>query len=48
MMNYYEFKQAPFDKSIPPQNLYMTVAHEEGREPHGICHPGEPLCSSYG
>lgn len=29
MMNYYEFKQAPFDKSIPPQNLYMTVAHEE-------------------
>lgn len=29
MMGYYEFKQAPFDKSIPPQSLYMTGAHEE-------------------
>lgn len=29
MLNYYEFKCMPFDKAIPPQDLYMTGAHEE-------------------
>lgn len=29
MLNYYEFKQMPFDKTISPQSLYMTDTHEE-------------------
>jgi len=29
MLSYYEFKQIPFDRAIPPQDLYMTGAHEE-------------------
>jgi general secretion pathway protein A len=29
MLNYYEFNQAPFEKTISPQTLYMTDAHEE-------------------
>lgn len=29
MLNYYEFKQAPFEKTIMPQSLYLTEAHEE-------------------
>lgn len=29
MMNYYEFKQMPFEKAISPQDLYMTGGHEE-------------------
>jgi len=29
MLNYYEFKQMPFDKTISPENLYLTDIHEE-------------------
>ncbi len=29
MLNYYEFKEMPFEKTILPQNLYMTGSHEE-------------------
>ncbi|MEL7564962.1 MAG: AAA family ATPase [Dehalobacterium sp.] len=29
MLNYYEFKQMPFEKTISPQNLYITSAYEE-------------------
>jgi type II secretory pathway predicted ATPase ExeA len=29
MLNYYDFKQAPFEKTIMAQNLYLTEAHEE-------------------
>lgn len=29
MLSYYEFKQMPFEKTISPQNLYITSTHEE-------------------
>jgi general secretion pathway protein A len=29
VLNYYEFKQAPFEKTISPQDLYLTEGHEE-------------------
>ena len=29
MLNYYEFKQAPFEKTISPQSLYLTEVYEE-------------------
>lgn len=29
MLNYYEFKEMPFEKAISPQSLYITGSHEE-------------------
>ena len=29
MLSYYQFKQAPFDKAIAPQNLFISGIHEE-------------------
>ena len=29
MLNYFEFKEMPFEKTIPPNKLHFTEAHQE-------------------